>query len=278
MKKSVILSAAIVAALAGSALAQSVEFRIMQRPAGGAGQATGDVSSTENIKNFAVQARVVGGSASQGLGNFSFNIVMDGEAESNGTLTRIRTSNADGTYNNNTANNPNQTVGQGGLAGQYSYLAGLSAAFNGVLNANSGAWTQTAFQDIGLVTGAPIGTGLLAVTDVDGDGAPDTGTNAVDSTIANTYFGAGGNWVDLYRFRYTVTNFAGRTVNVGLTGLSAQVFTNLQESGGNWGPDAPTSITAVSGTGTSFNVIPAPASAALLGLGGLVAARRRRSN
>ncbi len=294
MKKSLVTAIALVAA-AGAVHAQSVEFRIVERR----GQTSWTPATTlaplnDGVLDLAVQARVVGGTAGRGIGNFNFNVTTtSGEAESRGSLARARISNTGtGTYNTSaTQYDLSSTLGQGGLAATYIYLAGINGAFNGVINSSSGTYTNNAAeQDIGLITGAPIGGSLLTtfgsagVVDANGDPVPDTypgtGTTAtLDNALANTYLGANGNFVDLYHFRYTITNSTiDRTIVFAITGAAAQTFGSLASSSGVWGPAGITDATVSVGSPLSFRVIvPAPASAALLGLGGLMAARRRRT-
>lgn len=295
MKKSLVAAIALVAA-AGAVHAQTVEFRIVERRGQTQWNTTQPTSvpANDNLLDFAVQARVVGGAQNLGIGNFNFNVVTtSGEAESRGTLARAKISNAGtGAYDTNPATmfNTNSTLGQGGLAATYIYLAGINGAFNGVINSNSGTYVNNpAEQDIGLVTGAPIGGSLLTtfgaggLTDANGDPVPDTwtdGTTApLDSALANTFLGANGNFIDLYHFRYTITNNTlDRVIHFAITGAAAQTFSSLASSSGVWGPAGITDATVNVGQGLDFHVIvPAPASAALLGLGGLMAARRRRT-
>ncbi len=281
--KNVLVTAMALVATAGAANAQvpAVEFRFVERQ--GQTQVSvpfGATPTTDGVLNFAIQARVTGGTATDFLGNFSFDIIANGEADANGTLTKLLTSDAAGTYNANSNQSNNATVGRGGLAVIYTYLAGINPNFNGLINTTGGTFTNTAgSQEIGLVTGSPTGNALLLLTDTMGTGNPDTysgsGVTApIDPTVASTYLGAAGNFVDVYRFKYTLSSTASRVINFSLANLTAQVGSSLQLSNGVWGPAQANA--AASSTGISIPVAPAPASAALLGLGGLVAARRRR--
>jgi hypothetical protein len=283
--KSLVTAMALVAA-AGAANAQSVEFRIRERQnqtQWNLGQPTA-APLNDGILNYTVQGRVVGGSAGSFLGNFSFDVVASGEADANGLVQKAAISNADGSYNTSASQyNANATVGRGGLSAVYSYLAGISPNFNGLINLSGGTFTNTAgSQEIGLVTGSPSGSALLLLADTGGTGNPDTysgsGTTApVDGTLANSFLGANGNWVSLYNFNYTVSNTTtDRFITFSLANVAAQIGTGLQLSNGVWGP-VQANATATSGTNAvNIIAIPAPASAALLGLGGLVATRRRR--
>jgi len=76
------------------------------------------------------------------------------------------------------------------------------------------------------------------------------------------------NPITLYSITWTPNDYTARTVEVGDGNhLNNDVYTD------NFGTSV--SYTGVAGV-ASFNVVPAPASMALLGLGGLVAGRRRR--
>jgi len=284
--KSLVTAMALVAA-AGAANAQvpSVEFRLVERN----GQTTvptplGATLATDGNLNYAVQARVVGGGATDFLGNFSFDIVASGEADANGTLTKLLTSNADGSYTTNPTNANNATVGRGGLAAGYTYLAGINPNFNGLINLTGGTFTNTAAsQEIGLVTGSPTGSALLLLTDTMGTGNPDTysgsGTTApIDPTIAAASLGAAGNFIDVYRFKYTISNLSvDRFITFSLANVTAQIGNSLALANGVWGPVQANASAVATAAAPVHVIVPAPASAALLGLGGLIAARRRRT-
>ncbi len=235
------------AALSASAHAQSVEFRIVERTGqtqvvGGMGGGGGDTDL-----DFAVQARVIGGTPAHALGGFGFDIVLTGESDAWGTLNRGRISNPDHTYATTFA--VSSAVGIGGLAVQYTYLAGLSAAFNGVINLSTGSFTNTPQnQEIGLVTGFTFGAPMLATPGFDpgGEGNPATwsqygtgatpssgDTAAIDAATGATYF-ALGQFVDVYRFRYTVTDFTSRRISATIVHPTAQVFPRFIYSNGAW--------------------------------------------
>ena len=230
--------------LAGLARSQTVEFRIVERE----GQTSipnpvGAIATTDAVLNFAVQARVVGGTASQFLGNFGFNIVASGEPDTNGTLAKLLICNADGTYNANSTQSANASIGRGGLAAIYIYLANVNPSFNGLINTSGGTFTNTpGNQEIGLVAGSPTGSALLLLTDLDFDGNPDTypgtGTTApIDTTVASTYMGASGNFVDVYRFKYTLSNTSSnRAITFQVANANAQIGSSLALANGIWGP------------------------------------------
>jgi hypothetical protein len=257
-----------VVAAAGAAHGQSVEFRIVERE----GQniilfSSGSSTTSDGVLNFAVQARVVGGSATQFLGTFSFNIIAPGEPDANGTLAKLLTSNVDGTYAANMTQSTNASVNRGGLAAIYCFLAGINPNFNGLINTSGGSFTNTpGNQEIGIVTGSPAGNSLLLLTDPNGTGNPatypGTGTTAaIDPAIAATYLGAAGNFVDVYRFKYTLTDATPRSLSFNLANVTAEIGSSLQNTNGTWVP-VQSSATATA-TGILFP-FPAPASASLL--------------
>lgn len=281
--KTFVLSAMAVAALAGSAFAQNgtVEYRIRELNGQTAVDATQPAPNSDNVLDFVVEARVTG-AANRGLGDWGFNVRIQGEPEANGALARLRTSQADGTYFTGAPTTSITGAGLAGIAAQYRFLVGLNAAFNGVINTNSGAFTNGPDQEIGLVTGSARGaalgnTGIIVDPLGDGNFVPATGADF--NTALNTWFGANDNFVQLYRFRYTVSNLTARTLQFRLENVLGLTFNSLVQAGSDWSA-ATTGGTATTSGGTldvRVGIIPAPATAALLGLGGLVAARRRRA-
>lgn len=273
------VSAVALMALAGAANAQ-VEFRIVEM----SGQT--QASSADAVLDFAVQARVTGGA---GLGTYNFNI-LTGDAESSGTLLRLRVQNADRTYYTGAPTPSGASGTKTGLPFQYNYLAGINSSFNGLINGTSGSFTNNPLEnEIGLIAGSATGSSALGTPGMDpgGEGNPATWSGygafnvppnnsiaPLDPAIGATYFGQG-QFVDVYRFRYTVSDFTARTLNFTLNELGAQVFSQWLYSNGEWG--AATLPASPSSTGLQIQVVPTPASAALMGLGGLVVARRRRA-
>ena len=85
--------------------------------------------------------------------------------------------------------------------------------------------------------------------------------------LFNPFFDAS-NPITLYKITWTPADYSARTVEVGdANHLNSDVYTDTS------GTSVP--YQTVAGT-ARFNVVPAPASMALIGLGGLVATRRRR--
>jgi hypothetical protein len=274
------LSALAVAFCAPSVLSQTVEFRIVERT----GQAV--ASPADNVLDFAVQARFNGGPA---LGGFYFDLRMPGELEARGTLQRGAVSNADGTYDPSIG--VGNTIGRAGLPRQYAYFATVNPNFNGLINVSAGTFTNTPDQEIGLVTAFVEGQPLLGTPgiDTDSDGNPDTwsgngsgmtppslATASLNPTVGADYF-AQGQFIDVYRFRYTLVDFAPRTLQVRLGAVVAQQFTQFVYSGGQWGAqNTTTASTAVITSGIDIGVVPAPAASILGGIGLLAFVRRRR--
>lgn len=272
-------AAAVMTALAApAALAQfRVELRTIERT----GQTVADAN--DNVLDFAVQARVTN-DATLMFGGVNLRVQMPGEAQGRGTLARGIISNSDGTYSNALGVSAPGTVS--GLAAQYRYLFSLNSGFNGGINSSVGPELQDpAIQDIvgiapysagDALTGVP---GLFTFDPDTGDAIGPSG-GVVPAAIGDQYFGARGNWVDIYRFRYTVTDLTQRTVQVNpWAGTTISTFSQLALADSVWGAQ----ITANQRTadnlalfGMSFDVVPAPASAGVLALLAMGASRRRR--
>jgi hypothetical protein len=242
--------------------AQTVEFRIVEK--------TGQAIITPNnaTVDLAVQVRITGGSA---IGMCGMSLVISGEPDSYGDLARDRImSSGTGVYYTGSPES-NTTVGQGGLARQYTYLAGIDPRFNGVINGAVSEFDNTpGNQEIYSIVGVAAGSGLLGTpgVDVDGDGNPDTwsgngggtspsdgATATINSTIAASYF-AQGEFIDVYRFRYTVTNFSSaRVLHFGFVELpTAQAFSQFRCEYGLWKADTSTFTGTITSTSLSIPV------------------------
>jgi hypothetical protein len=278
------------AALTAAAGAQTVEFRIVEEALSGdastviaAPPSQGTTLGVSNLAgNYAVQARVTAGPGGVALGGFDFDIVILNEADANGQLVKMRISNPDGSY---FTGSPalNAAVGTGGLARTYTYLAGINAAFNGQINTSLGTFSNNpAQQEIGLITASASGSALLGVPNMDPSGEGNVGTwsgyglgatplggatASIDPTLGPTYF-AQGQFIDINRFRYTISDTTGRTLNITLDHASAQVFSNFLFNNGSWGPQAAT-VDAGSVTVTPLVVtVGVPGACCDLGSGG----------
>jgi MYXO-CTERM domain-containing protein len=278
------VSALALAALAGAANAQ-VTFQVFER----SGQTV--ASSADALLEIGVRAIVNGGPA---LGGFNFNLVTN-DAESNGTFAYGRITHF-GDYISNSSPWP-QDARQGasgywgGIPSTYSYLAGINGQFQGLINLSGGTFTNGPTNEIGLIAGAATGGALLGVPGVDdnGNNVPDTAPGNATGTSTNgdtailpaslmgPYFGQG-QYIDVYHSLYTVSNFSARTIHFDLGDVGAQIFSQLLYNNGAWGAENSTvDFSQVTVQGLDIQVTPTPASVALLGLGGLVVARRRRA-
>ena len=135
---------------APGAFGQTVQFRLVERT----GQT--QASPADNVLDLAVQAKVTGAN----LGAFGFDMRIAGEAEGRGALDRGSINNPDGTYD--TSFGVTSTVGRGGIARQYSYLATVNSSFNGLINTSGGTFTNGPDQEIGLVAGFVQSTPLVS--------------------------------------------------------------------------------------------------------------------
>jgi hypothetical protein len=278
--RAVSLSALAVVVCAPTVLSQTVEFRIVERT----GQT--QASSADNVLDLAVQARFNG---TNSLGGFYFDLRLPGELESRGTLQRGAVSNADGTYDPTFG--VGSTIGRAGLPRQYAYFATVNPNFNGLINQSAGTFTNTADQEIGLITAFAQGPSLLGTpgVDADSDGNPDSwsgngsgtpppnlATAPLPAAISSAYF-AHNQFIDVYRFRYTLSDFTARTLQLRVNNIVGQQFTQFVFSSGQWGAqNSTTATTAIVSSGLDITVVPAPAALVLLTGAGLAGARRRR--
>lgn len=269
-------------ALAPRAMGQTtfVELRFVER--------TGQTSVTpaDPVLDISVQARVLQG---QCLNRYYFDVKMLGENDAWGALTRERISNLDSTYY--TGFQVSNTVGLGGVARQYTFVALINSGFNGLINTSGGSFSNTSSQEIGLIGGTAWAGPLLGIpgVDVDTDGNPDTwsgngsgttpvngATAAIDPLIAGPYLGRG-EFIDIYRFRYTVTDFHARTILMNYQDTSFATFTEISYANGIWGSGGyiPT-LAEVSLATLQISVVPSAPTTGLLIGGFAIAGRRRR--
>lgn len=155
----------------------------------------------------------------------------------------------------------------------------VSVSFNIVSTAQNTAFTITApvlsFPAIGSAVGAA--SAGVSVTDLGGDGA--TLTPAGSGAYVAQYNGAlpgGSNFATLINNPIVAGSFGTTTVSHEFPGAGtfAPIAASVADISAQWqftlSPDD-----LASGTGV-FTVVPAPATAALMGLGALVVGRRRR--
>lgn len=253
------------------------EYQVVERT----GQTV--VDANDNVLDFAVRVRVTNSATAMYAGG-GLIVRMPGEAESGGTLARGIISNTDGTYSNAIGVFAPGTAS--GVAASYRYLVGINSAFNGGINANVGPVLHNpAIQDIVGIAPSPggdsfVNTPGLFTFDPDTGEAIGPAGNMVPTAIGDAYFGARGNWIDIYRFRYTVTDFTPRVVPVNaVPDGNGKWFDTITQTDGTWGTQTlgndvtPANVTTF---GATFQVIPAPASALVLGAGVLGLGRRRR--
>lgn len=264
--------------VSASMSAAAVEIRVREMT----GQSV--ASPSDPTLNFTVEARVVG-EANRGLGDVSFDVRFSGEAESAGTFSRLRISEADGSYYQGAPTTSTTGAGFVGWARQYRYLVNLNSVYNGSINQSIGPFTNTPDQELGYLLGTARGTEFLAPTGiiVESQTNPsgyEAASGAARIASLNTWFGANGNWIELYRFRYTVLNFSQRALDMRLnTGLVASVFSELVQ-GGSGGSDW--SVFTLGGsriptvTTPTLSVIPSPALSGAMCLAGLAGMIRRR--
>jgi hypothetical protein len=287
-----LLSAMALTALAGVARAQTIEFQLFERNNQHSAVNGGTAAANDDaILDFAVRARVTSTNHSL-LSGFGFDVAIPGEADANGTLSHGTISNVDGTYFTGLQAAASPMTGVHGLARQYTYLAGIGANFNGAVNISVGTFTNSpSSQEIGLVTGLGQGATLLGTPGVDplGDGNPSTyspyGVHAVPSegataaltpSIGAAYF-AEGTFVDVFRFRYTVTNFTYRSFDVSLRSVSAQIATQFVFRNSAWALDSTTFTGALVIPWTvNVGAFPSPSAASLFACCAALAAHRRR--
>jgi hypothetical protein len=153
--------------------------------------------------------------------------------------------------------------------------AGAGNSLNGVIGSgNQGIFAASQFL-VTPTSGAPAPSGIFWSVTRQPNGAP--------QVPAQTNFGSSGS--PLFQFTWTPTDFTPRTVNwnqgvppaLAALGGGAQYLVNVDPDPANSFLDAFLPTTVNYGSIPAVQVVPAPASLALLGLGGLAAARRRRA-
>jgi hypothetical protein len=280
--KNLALALVVAAGIAAPALAQTqpaegtgvFEFQIV--PIGASAGLTSGGSSASATQTFAVQARVStpNNTLNYGIGRWSQTTTGSTMISStNGQLSRGMVSataygrNDSGGVTTN-FQNASFTGGNFGVDGSNTatlnptaaeIAAGNDNTTNGVFNAGRTAIT---------LIDAYLGNTFAALP---GGGAPSNqNRNPFRASLITD--GSFSPWVTLYAIDVTASSF-------GATSVPAQGVINsagnFQYENGGWIPTYFNAVTPVSAS-FSFNYIPTPGAAALLGLGGLMAARRRR--
>lgn len=187
---------------------------------------------------------------------------------------------AGGSSNNNAdqnGGNPAAASGQNPFngGGEFRHAAGL-AGFGNILafdNATTGVGRNDGSGD-----GLLISVGLIDDNNGDGD---DTGIEPTAGQDTDS-----SRWDTIFLFNYTVTDFSGRTISFDYQNLGSAANPGVTEDTVQWwnatlgnfsGSNAAAGVYRDDLSDNITVVIPAPGAVALLGLGGLVAGRRRRA-
>lgn len=287
MKTAFVLSTMAVLAAAGSAMAQgqataaaTLKLRIVPVSVSGTtltfGGTAADVAfgSANRTRRFSIQYQIQEGAGFEGaiasLASLQMNVSSSqsgGSVSSSfgrSSLSRAQGSNAIGGAPADSGDAVGPTDTTGATTGTFAGVTGLHRAFRGGLSPNTAAGNT--LPSNGTLTASGISQ-ITPLTLSQLNQAP-----ANDPTA----------WYGLYDFDITVGNNTGAT-DV-LVSLAVAAIADSQ-TGNSWGAYEDgdviprTSRNSMS-TGASFSVIadiPAPGSVALIGLGGLVAARRRRA-
>ncbi len=275
--KKIVLSALALAAAAGAANAQAIQYQIVERfndtvvdvadaaPTGAPGTAG---NAADKTLWFVVLARATGLNAPTpetltGIGGFAGAINMTSNVAGGQNGGSYKAAGIGGTGGNPTNNSPanfypagtsNPGLGSGAaLYYPFRVVADLGTGGNGTrLTANS-----PNLVDIAGAAGGAAGSAVTQIT---------------DGLVPNTAWGVN-TWVPVYTFQYDVTDFTARTITFSTNFVGSTYFTSADSSG------VPNAIVFGQESQGSYTVqiTPAPGAAALLGLGGLVAARRRRA-
>jgi len=294
--KKIVLSALALVAAAGVANAQAINFRIAaftaapaadSQAAAAAGALVGGASNTHGAMGPFINNR--------GLGQ---TVLSAGAART--AVNNAAAANPSGSVTLNTVGQRITFVVQAQWTGIQGALG--FASIGGNLTSNEASaratlqrYVENAITQANIDDGDPaarIVAGTFApynflalnssITDPAGNGdLANVGGNVAISQISGLQTGgspvptATGIWENVYAFSYTLNSNAAREVTFTFadpTGFSSPFRGTF---GGQ--PDPIVSGYARNAATYSFNVIPAPGAAALLGLGGLLAARRRRA-
>jgi len=277
--KNLVLSVLAVAALAGTANAQArLELRLVRQsgnvttPAG-AGVTDVDINNVYSgapgdVLRFELQYRVVDLDDTDditpaGLSSGTINI-----STTTGTLTRAQLSRFEAQLaattpptSTDTSGLPTPAANSGRRGLHAPFRGGLADANNNDLPAN-GIVNVDTNADPNLYTPGP-GNTLLSITPVSvSQNNQGNANNGIDNS----------GWYGLYSFNYTV----GATNTFVVAAAIADPQTGNSYGYFNDGVAVP--VTSQVSTGASYRIIvPAPGAAALVGLGGLLVARRRRA-
>lgn len=232
----------------------TVEFRIREME----GRCSLSPSGGSSL-DLTVEARVVG-VANRGIGDWSFDIQLQGERKdaAQGTLSRLRINNGDGSYYTGSPTTSTTGGGIAGIATQYRYLVGLNGAFNGVINTSSGTFVSGPDQSIGLATGSARGANLAnaGVLVDDGSGNLQIAPAETVRKALESHFGANGHWVELYRFRYNVADKSRRVINFTLPRTMASLFSEFVPAGSDFAANTTNGGVATSTQSLAISISP----------------------
>lgn len=286
--KNALIGIVAVAGLAAAASAQqftlapgNLEFRIVADNT----QVDGPADA---VVKMALQVRYVGGDVRVASLGATRGRIDSNEATGRGTLTRslVRLApfgNMDfgsATQNGMTAGHRELFAG-GGANGNLAVQNGGPGPFIGA-DGNVGFIGLLAFDNATTGVGRPDGSGDGLLISV---GLNDSTDGGDDSFALEPGSGPeGSRWDSLYLFEYLVTDFSFRTITFDYQNIGSAAFPGVTEDtvqwfnstlGGYSGSNA--SLGSVVSGASIVVGVPAPGALALLGLGGLVAGRRRRA-
>lgn len=290
--KKIVLSALAVAALAGTAMAQprTVDLEIVSLgTAGGTAGAFQVAPDNRSISitgatsaitvYLAVRGRVTS-TTNQFLSDWGGTIRADGELDSYGTLGLLRISNPSTDVDGNPVPVTKHTgalAATGGVRGLADTYRALN--INGTINPAGADGTPN--QEIFNIGARLQGENLIRTAGASTyTGDPDytfsDPINPPPQSVAELNWGRG-VFSELFRFSYTITDTSTlRNTQFSLIPADVGTASEFTLTSGLWGVISQLTQ-PTSNVGFSINVVPAPGAAALLGLGGLVAARRRRT-
>jgi uncharacterized protein (TIGR03382 family) len=287
MRKATALFVSAVGALAGSAVAQTYTFEMRLIPDGATGAPTG-LGTAYNIGDpgavtatrigFWLQARVAQTvNQNWGIDRFSRPAASQGGGEA---FVRVNDSANQMSISRGTVDSGNTLYGRG---------VGYRNGPNGNTNNTSTANTGVNFENGHLDATGPEGSATMIYNIDDylggfrnGSSNP-WGVNGGTGGVPWPSDGTFAPWANLYRFWVDIYDFTDRTVTVDARGLLNGTVQTQDIGGGFWpmqtnvpAGQVATSIYTLTTSAFNFHIVPTPGAAAVLGLGGLAAVRRRR--
>jgi hypothetical protein len=271
--KNLALALVAAAGIAAPAFAQTTptsatyEFRLV--PQGAASSLVNGGNVTSPSVTFFVQARAMTAANTTNYGVHRWASLPNGDtatiSSTGGTLARANSSTTNfGRFRGSTAVNFSYQRPSASPDSSNTATGNVSTGTNPTVN---GLWSATSISRIDAWRGNSFAS---TTPNPDPDGDPLPLPNPFLSTLVTD--GSFSPWANLYSFTVTASSFGTVVVNAS-GGLNIARF--VTNANGPWEPDLLPNVTSAT-TAFSFNYIPTPGAAALLGLGGLMAARRRR--